>query len=181
MLARFWGHLRTVQRHRRLVFRLCRGCGLFWQGLTHDLSKYSPEEFYTGVKYFSGDRSPNDVDRRLNGMSRAWLHHKGRNKHHLEYWIDYRVEDGCFTGLQMPLRYIVESVCDRIAASSVYRGALYTDRDPLDYYLKSREYYLMHPETDAAYSRYLEILARSGESACLNAMKEDLVASAGGH
>ena len=83
-----WEHLRTVNRHRALVRKHCFRLGLYWQGLTHDLSKYSPVEFWAGVKYFQGDHSPNDQQRREEGCSAAWLHHKGRNRHHFEYWTD---------------------------------------------------------------------------------------------
>ena len=57
----------------------------------HDLSKYSREEFWTGVRYYQGNRSPNAAERETVGFSKAWLHHKGRNKHHYEYWIDVSV------------------------------------------------------------------------------------------
>ena len=87
----FRAHLHTVNRHRRLVRRYCLKLGLVWQGLTHDLSKYSPTEFWRGCKYYQGWRSPNDQERLENGVSLAWLHHKGRNRHHFEYWIDYRI------------------------------------------------------------------------------------------
>ena len=73
----FWAHLRTVHRHRALVRKYCFRLGLYWQGLTHDLSKYSPVEFFAGVKYFQGDHSPNDAQRKEHGYSASWLHHKG--------------------------------------------------------------------------------------------------------
>ena len=92
----FWGHLKTISHHRRLVRKYCFRLGLDWQGLTHDLSKYSPIEFWAGVKYFQGDRSPNDAQRRERGYSASWLHHKGRNRHHFEYWTDY-LRDGSGT------------------------------------------------------------------------------------
>ena len=82
-------HLRTVNRHRHLVRKYCFRLGLYWQGLTHDLSKYSPTEFWRSAKYYQGYRSPNDQERLVNGVSLSWLHHKGRNRHHFEYWTDY--------------------------------------------------------------------------------------------
>ena len=85
----FWGHLRTINHHKLLVMRHCFRVGLYRQGLTHDLSKYAPVEFFNGVRYFQGTRSPNDAERQAKGYSAAWLHHKGRNKHHMENWIDY--------------------------------------------------------------------------------------------
>ena len=117
----FWGHLRTVHRHRALVRKYCFRLGLYWQGLTHDLSKYSPVEFWAGVKYFQGDHSPNDAQRRAYGYSAAWLHHKGRNRHHFEYWTDYGLKGEGVVGVEMPKKYVAEMFCDRLAASKVYR------------------------------------------------------------
>lgn len=122
----FRAHLHTVTRHRRLVRSYCLKLGLVWQGLTHDLSKFSPVEFWRGCKYYQGWRSPNDQERLENGVSLAWLHHKGRNRHHFEYWIDYcRREDGTIYigGCKMPKKYVAEMFCDRIAACRVYQGA----------------------------------------------------------
>ena len=93
LLHNFNGHLHTVNSHRRLVRKYCFKLGLYRQGMMHDLSKYSPSEFIPGVKYYQdGHRSPNNAQREDEGVSKAWLHHKGRNKHHFEYWIDYDVE-----------------------------------------------------------------------------------------
>ena len=85
-------HLCTVHHHRALVRKYCFKLGLYRQGLMHDLSKYSPTEFFVGAKYYQGYRSPNTAERLDRGYSTAWLHHKGRNKHHLEYWIDYSLQ-----------------------------------------------------------------------------------------
>ena len=87
------GHFKTITKHKLLVMRLCFSEGLYKQGLLHDLSKYSFTEFKTGIKYYRGYKSPNGVERILTGTSPAWLHHKGRNKHHFEYWCDYDLEN----------------------------------------------------------------------------------------
>ena len=138
--------------------------GLYRQGLLHDLSKYSPVEFSAGAKYYQGDRSPNEIERKERGYSAAWLHHKGRNKHHLEYWIDYDPGPGHrMTGMEMPVNYVAEMFCDRVAASKTYRGKAYRDGDPLDYYLASRDHYLIHPNTRALLERLLGMLAEEGE------------------
>ena len=121
-------HLHTVNTHRRLVRHYCWKLGLVWQGLTHDLSKYSPTEFIPGCIYYQGDHSPNEAEREARGYTSAWLHHKGRNKHHLEYWIDYSTTKAGLTGMKIPLRYVCEMVCDRVAASQIYLGSKYTDR-----------------------------------------------------
>ena len=85
----FIGHFKTITRHKILVAKGCFKLGLYYQGIMHDMSKYSPTEFLVGVKYYQGTASPNNAEREEKGYSGAWLHHKGRNKHHLEYWIDY--------------------------------------------------------------------------------------------
>ena len=128
----FWRHLKTVQCHRRLVRQHCFRLGLYWQGLTHDLSKFSPVEFWAGVKYFQGDRSPNDAQRRDKGYSASWMHHKGRNRHHFEYWTDYGVSGEGIIGVEMPKKYVAEMFCDRLAASKVYRGQDFQPGDPVD-------------------------------------------------
>ena len=132
----FFKHLHTINHHRRLVRHGCFKVGLYWQGLTHDLSKYSPSEFFVGVKYYQGTRSPNVAERSEKGYSTAWLHHKGRNRHHQEYWTDYSVETGNLLDFkEMPPRYFIESIMDRVAACKVYRGKAYNDGAALDYLL----------------------------------------------
>ena len=158
-------HLRTINRHRRLVRKYCFRLGLYRQGLFHDLSKYSPVEFWAGAKYFSGDRSPNVAQRRKYGYSAAWLHHKGRNRHHFEYWTDYD-DNGQIVGVRMPMRYVAEMFCDRIAASRVYRGDAYTDADPWRFYARTKGHrLLMHPDTDALIEHMLITLRDEGEPA----------------
>ena len=129
-----WKHFKTITHHKVLVAKGCFKVGLYKQGLLHDMSKYSPTEFWVGAKYYQGDRSPNNAEREDIGYSSAWLHHKGRNKHHYEYWIDYSMQalPGGMAPVPMPDRYIAEMIMDRIAASKVYMGDQYTDRSPLD-------------------------------------------------
>ncbi|MBQ9686174.1 MAG: catalase [Oscillospiraceae bacterium] len=161
-------HFKTITEHRHLVCRYCMRLGLIWQGLTHDLSKYSPTEFWRGAKYYQGYRSPNDAERVDTGISLAWLHHKGRNRHHFEYWIDYMLlPDGSVTygGNPMPLRYVAEMFCDRIAASRVYLGDAYTDGSAWAYYAQSKDLILMHPDTKAELEKMLLTLRDEGEKA----------------
>ena len=70
----FFGHLFTVLHHKKLVLRYCFRLGLYRQGICHDLSKFSPVEFFAGVRYFQGNRSPNDAERQDKGYSAACLH-----------------------------------------------------------------------------------------------------------
>ncbi len=175
-VIKWLAHLRTINRHKRLVLQYCFRAGLYRQGLLHDLSKYSPVEFRVGARYFQGNRSPNDAERRARGYSSAWLHHKGRNKHHLEYWIDYAAEEPhSMTGMEMPARYVVEMFCDRIAASRVYRGAAYTDADPFDYYWRSRTHYIIHPNTRALLEKLLRTLKEDGEDAAFALIRRDVL------
>lgn len=157
-------HLKTINHHKRLVLQYCFRLGLYWQGLTHDLSKYSPVEFLVGAKYFQGNQSPNNMERKAKGYSSAWLHHKGRNKHHLEYWIDYSLgESSGMTGMEMPVKYVAEMFCDRIAASRTYRKENYKDSDPYDYYMRSKDHYIVHSKTRALLEKMLISLKDNGE------------------
>lgn len=175
-----WKHFKTITKHRRLVREGCFAVGLYWQGLTHDLSKYMPSEFLVGVKYYQGHRSPNNAEREDKGYSAAWLHHKGRNKHHYEYWIDYNShfkdkDADIMVPVPMPDRYIAEMLIDRIAASKVYRGASYTDRDPLNYYFLGTDKAPLHKYTRKKLLKYLVMLAKKGEAKTFAAIKRELV------
>ncbi len=172
-LINIWRHFKTITHHRNLVCRHCFRIGLYWQGLTHDLSKYSPEEFWTGVKYYQGDRSPNAAEREAEGFSRAWLHHKGRNKHHDEYWIDISLNrEAGLGGCRMPLKYVAEMVCDRIAACQVYKGKDYTSAAPWEYYERTSRYMTIHPETKALLERLLIMLRDEGEETVYRYLRE---------
>ena len=159
----FIKHFMTITRHRHKVMYHCLRCGILWQGMRHDLSKYSPTEFLPGARFYLGDRSPTEGERREYGYSKAWMHHKGRNKHHLEYWIDYAADGSGMCGMKMPLNYVLEMFCDRVAASKTYRGAAYRDSDPYDYYARSVDHYIIHPETAQTLEYLLRILRDEGE------------------
>ena len=163
-----FAHFKTITEHRNLVCRYCFRLGLVRQGLSHDLSKYSPVEFWRGAKYYRGFESPNDAERRDMGISIAWLHHKGRNRHHYEYWIDYHIRpDGTvhYEGNKMPIRFVAEMFCDRLAASKIYLKEKYTDASPFEYYDNAREVMLIHPETAAELEKMLLTLKNEGEEA----------------
>ena len=170
----FWAHLKTVHHHRSLVRKYCFRLGLYWQGLTHDLSKYSPVEFWAGVKYYQGDRSPNDAQRRANGYSASWMHHKGRNRHHFEFWTDYGM--GGITGIEMPRKYVAEMFCDRLAASKTYRGKDFDPGDPYKFFLygKGRQL-LLHPATSDLLETILLTLRDEGEDAAFAYVKHEVL------
>lgn len=156
-------HFRTITKHRHKVIAHCARAGIFWQGLLHDLSKYSPTEFIPGARYYQGTRSPNEREREAYGYSLAWMHHKGRNRHHFEYWTDYNPETRRAEPVKMPLRFVVEMFCDRVAAGKIYGGKSYTDRSPLEYFNRGRSRRSIHPETSELLERLLVMLAEKGE------------------
>lgn len=157
------GHFVTVMHHKYVVFIHCCKAGIPLRGLLHDLSKFSVREFYYGMKYFRGDRSPNEGEREEYGYSKAWMHHKGRNRHHFEYWTDYNLEDKCVRPVKMPLEYVIEMFCDRVAAGKIYNKEKYKDSDPYDYYLKRKPHRFIHPETEAFLGKLLKMLSVYGE------------------
>ncbi len=157
-------HFKTVTRHRHMVLRHCIKAGIPIQGLLHDLSKFTPTEFIPGMCYYQGTRSPNEQERELFGYSEAWMHHKGRNKHHFEYWIDINPESKVYEPVEMPVKYLIEMFCDRVAASKIYRGEKYRDSDPLDYFNSGMERKRpIHPKTAKKLHFLLKMLAEKGE------------------
>ena len=178
-----WKHFCTINHHKILVMRGCFQVGLIRQGLLHDLSKYSPTEFIVGCKYYQGNMSPNNAEREAVGYSSAWLHHKGRNKHHLEYWIDYGVGDGRdgqkthrgICGMKMPIKYVAEMYVDRVSASKNYQRDKFKLDSPLQYYLKGRKYYILNEDTKAMLELLLVMLAVKGEDEVNHFLKYEVL------
>ena len=166
-----WQHFKTITYHRWLVCKGCFRIGLYWQGLTHDLSKYTPTEFRVGARYFQGNKSPNGAERKEKGYSTAWIHHKGRNRHHFEYWNDLDINTKRYESVPMPRRYIAESVMDRIAACRVYEGAAYTDASAVNYLDRSLDGVLMHEKTYREMKFLLTMLKDKGETETFRYMK----------
>ncbi len=156
-------HFATITKHRHKVIAHCAKAGILWQGLRHDLSKYSLREFVPGARYYTGTRSPNVGERLDKGYSEAWLHHKGRNRHHFEYWTDYNPKTRLIEPVKMPLKYVAEMFCDRVAASKIYRGDEYRDTDPLSYFMNSKGIRVIHGETSDFLEMLLRMLAEKGE------------------
>lgn len=169
-------HFILITRHRNAVIRHGIKAGIFFQTLRHDLSKYSPTEFLAGAKHFKGNKSPNEGERALYGYSSAWLHHKGRNRHHFEYWNDYNPATKRVDPVKMPIRFVKEMFCDRVAASKIYKGKDYTDSHPLEYFTNGKETRKLnraiHPETSDLIEGWLTILANEGEEAAFKKLRE---------
>ena len=156
-------HFVIITRHRHEVMKNCFRAGIPLQGLLHDLSKYSYEEFSLGVKYYQGTRSPHEGERDSYGYSLAWMHHKGRNKHHFEYWTDYDPVTRVMSPVKMPLRYVKEMFCDRVAASKIYMKDDYNDGSALAYFMRGKNTRMIHPETSELIEKLLTMLKDKGE------------------
>ena len=162
LVSNLKGHLQTVLKHKKEVMFNCFKCGLIIQGMIHDLSKFSPSELVPSVINFQGDRSPNEGEREKYGYSKAWMHHKGRNKHHFEYWTDYSTQTRELEPVEIPKRYVVEMFCDRVAASKIYLGENYDDSAPLNYFLKGKKKRKIHQKSGEQLERLLRMLEEKG-------------------
>lgn len=163
LINNFMGHLGTILKHRHMVMLHCFKAGIFRRGLLHDLSKFSPTEFIPGVLYYQGTRSPNEREREVSGASSAWMHHKGRNRHHFEYWTDYSMKTGTLDPVRMPNIYVFEMFCDRVAASKIYNMEKYNDRCPLDYFMVRKDKRAIEKLTAKKLEFLLRMLSEKGE------------------
>lgn len=141
MASKLLGHIKLVLRHKKYVFIAMKDCGHPIQGMLHDLSKFSLAELIESVKYFQGDRSPIEAAKEEKGYSSAWFHHRGRNKHHSQYWVD--ISFGEIRPCKIPWKYLVEHICDTIGAGKAYMGNKWTNSVPIDYWNSkdSKSYY----------------------------------------
>ncbi len=124
-------HFMLITHYKWVVFKLCCKIGEPWRGFVHDLSKYSPTEFWESANYYVGDHSPITEAKKDKGYSEAWLHHKGRNKHHTHYWVDY---DATERTPIIPYKYAAEMICDKLAAGIIYEGKRWTKESELAYW-----------------------------------------------
>lgn len=167
-LTKVLKHTMLVSKHRWYVFKLSIKAGIPWRGFTHDLSKFSFTEFWESVKYYNGSRSPISVSREQNGYSKAWLHHMHHNKHHFEYWEDISKTERI--GVFMPYKYIVEAVCDKIAAGLVYSGKKWTQKEPYDYWIniEKKEPVTRHPGSVEFMDKVLKKIYDEGLDSAIN-------------
>lgn len=139
-IKRFFGHLRTVLTHKRWVFHFACKLGIPWRGIIHDLSKFHPVEFFEGVRYWTGKGSPITECKKVTGVSKAWLHHKGRNRHHFQYWMDYA--NGVTIYCKMPFKDVLELLADWYGAAVAYSG------NTKDLYTKEWDWWLVQRKND---------------------------------
>lgn len=165
-IEKIFGHLNNILTHRHMVFRFCCQAGIPFRGLVHDLSKFNPVEFIPSVHYFQKISSPIGAERRDKGYSAAWLHHKGRNKHHWEYWAEFR-DDGSIFYVKMPMTYLKEMLCDWLSAGKTYNRTTWQPDYPLEYFKKHEAYYKLHPETKEFALKVLHMFKEKGEKETL--------------
>lgn len=159
-------HFILITHHKWIVFKLCCKIGEPWRGFLHDFSKYSPTEFGESIKYYVGDHSPITEAKKDKGYSEAWLHHKGRNKHHTEYWIDELAPDS--TPI-MPYKYAAEMICDKLAAGMVYKGKEWTKEYELEYWNnREKDKLRINKDINRFVTEILEQVAEYGIDKVLN-------------
>ena len=160
-MSKYLKHFMTVTKHRWEVFKECAACGIPLQGLTHDLSKYGFTEFASSARYFQGNKSPIEAEKEEIGYSKAWLHHKGHNKHHWEYWTDFAA-DGSVIANRMPIKYVIEMACDWVGAGKVYSKEAWDQGEPLRYYKKTKAARHYHKSTEYLLFYLLTVIDEDG-------------------
>jgi len=171
MLKTALKHLKTILTHKWYVGKYCFKYGLFWQGLVHDLSKFSPTEFLESIKYYTGTSSPIDACKKDKGYSMAWFHHRGRNPHHPEYWVD-NFDKGMEPKIKIPWKYMLEMFCDFCGAGIAYgkTGKLDTKRECL-WWDTRRKTVVMHPESLRLMDTFMWDLYTDNKITCLKQKK----------
>ena len=159
-LKNIYKHFVLITRHKMLVFKLCVKAGIPLRGFMHDWSKYSPTEFFESVKYFTGTRSPIEASKEDKGYSMAWLHHRGRNKHHYEYWVDY-LDKGGIPAL-IPYKYALEMCCDMLAAGMIYKGKTWESEYPLVYWNSKVDTVKMHEAIKIFLTKFFTLVSKYG-------------------
>lgn len=160
MIENIFKHMRTVMTHRKWVRHYCFKIGLYKQGILHDLSKYSPTEFFESVRYYTGVSSPIDLCKKVNGYSNAWFHHRSRNKHHREYWVD-NFDKGT-VAIKMPKKYAFEMICDWIGAGRAYQKENYTPQKEYEWYLKQKMF--IHPRIKDFTDMFMKMYSEKGDN-----------------
>lgn len=133
----------SILKHKHRVLRECWREGLYWQGLTHDLSKFLPDEFFTSALFFEGAGL---TDEQRVRAQIGLLKHYHRNPHHPEYWLLKPTR-----ALPMPRRFLLEMLCD-------WRAVGASDGESVKvWYLKNRDKLVFHPEKRAELETLLEL------------------------
>lgn len=127
-MTRIFKHLIRIIKHKYWVAHYCFQLGLYWQGIVHDWSKFSYTEFSRSIKYWDDAISPLANEKNIHGYSETFLHHRGRNPHHYEYWVHSLDEGG--VPAKMPRKYALELVCDYLAAPNISSSIFSKSKKP---------------------------------------------------
>lgn len=152
-------HLKKILIHKWWVFYYACKLGIIWKGITHDLSKFSWVEFSESIKYYQGDKSPIPIAKKEQGYSKAWQHHKGRNPHHYEYWVDWDSNDQLYI-IPMPYDYVMEMLADWLGAFRAYNGYINYNEE-LNWWKKKEPNAYIHPITKQLITMILDRLAKN--------------------
>ena len=153
-------HFKTICIHKYWVYRYCKLGGITWRGIKHDLSKFSPIEFFESIKYYTGTSSPIDGAKKAMGYSKAWFHHRGRNDHHYEMWQDNFDKGG--EPIQMPFECAVELICDYLGAARVYMGKDFSYQKEFEWFQSKLDNGVaMHIQTKVFVYRVFKIMAET--------------------
>ena len=176
MIGNIFKHFKKICKHKYYVGKYCFKFGLYRQGITHDLSKFNPIEFWTSVKYYQGNRSPIEAEKEDKGYSNAWLHHFHKNKHHWCYWIDFDMQQN-MVAYRMPYKYALEAIADYIGANKAYLGNKSTYKTVYEYYRDhiriSNEISekIFHFQTRQLWDTILTDFVKYGEETTINRIK----------
>ena len=148
-MMKHFKYLRYLLRHKWYVMIECFKAGLYWRGIVHDMSKFTPTEWFPYVETFYGEKpSPRDKTGAYNPLAvsdefdRAWLSHQHNNPHHWQYWI-LRGDKDTQKVLPMPEQYRIEMLCDWRGAGRAIKGKDETK----EWYLANRGKMLIHFKT----------------------------------
>ena len=145
IVSNFFKHIKLVCKHRWLVFRFSLKLGIPFRGFMHDFSKFSYDEFWESVKYYDGKISPITRCKQTEGYSKAWLHHKGRNKHHFQYWVDLGTKG---VAPVIPYKYMAEMICDKLSASITYNGKNWNNSSEYEYWKHEKTRTIINPKIE---------------------------------
>lgn len=157
-------YLKYVLRHKWFVLLKCIDFGIGWRGIVHDISKFSPSEWFPYVDKFYGGPWEKYSDRHGDARNfpgykytqewvderfrTAWLHHQRRNPHHWQYWV-LRNDDGTIVCLEIPRKCALEMVADWWGAGRAIKthhdGGEYDELQ--EWYAKNRDKIMLHDNT----------------------------------
>ena len=162
LLNHHWQYAQYLFRHGWIVMQECFKYGFWGQGLTHDWSKFLPDEWVPYAKFFYGKHHYEKVSD-IRGIEwsfganetwtkeywkqkfdEAWNLHQKRNRHHHQFYL-LTMDSGDLVVLDMPMKYRKEMLADWRGASRAINGY----DDTRNWYLKNKDKMKLHPKTRA--------------------------------